>query len=498
MTLLYKKYLAFALFLPFVNTVFSQSGEPPSPTPLPLPYISLQGCDIFAGYSTALQEACKSVQGVYEKSFPAGIIIINHERGADISEAGTSWLILVDGSNGPVLTSEAHPLRLNNQQVLLGGDVSGKKAVLSYSASSPAHLIHAQEVHTVIQGLQLEGINSGLNGALLYINRPKSFVINKSILNTTPVKFTGIDINDDQDEGSNSEPDPAACGNFWASFNNFNLSGSALGIRISCRHGDDFYAYHYSNWFNLSGDSKGIHMIAGRLILSWDTFTQITPASSQNQPPVAVMFKSDSPIEYRPPFNASIIRCATFDGGRYGELIPVSLSDFSGGNRITIAHNVFRNVPVAVRVNNATQTITADSICNIWINNEASDATARCPAVLPNDGFLHFADGVTCGTKPENFVEPDCLKLRRDICEGDESSESTTREPDPVNWPVETMVQYQQGSDKGNDQAKNNKIIAGVAVAGVGITAIGMVTATYLLARRYQKKRAGISEYTAL
>ena len=465
MSVFHKMYLSFAFI--FTSVVYPQSQYPPSSTPLPLPYISYQGCDVFAGYSTDLRATCRSFEGTFWDGNPVAILIINHGRGTDISEAGDHWLILVDGSDGTLVTTQARSLSLSHRQYLLGVVSGGQNPVLSFSASSPAHLIDAQEADIGIFYLQLEGINSGINGTLLYIKKTMASHISHNLFNTTPVKSIAIHINDDQDIDTD-EAASATCGFSVIGENTFNVSASSLGIRLSCFHGKEVNADLIHNQFNLRGDSTGLHIIAGGLYSTLDTFTQTAPAPSYDQPPVAILFDPGVQTENNRLFHDSLIRCATFNGGSYGELVPVVLADFFDGDgnsssQVTIAHNIFRNVPVAVRAYSASQTITTDSICNIWINDAVNNTTTRCPAVLPNNGFLHFADGVTCGSKPENFVEPDCIVKRQQACLSSDALTAPTMRPTHVyhhaSQPTETMtLLFQNFSDNSLNNSLNNSL----------------------------------------
>ena len=429
MFLVHKKRLAFTLPLSFASVVYSQFQVAPAPTPLPLPYISYpgQGCAVFREHPTLIYNTCVGFGYITGSDFPEGIIIINQARGADISEAAENWLIIADGSGGPILTLQ-EPLRLIQNQALVGAvprswvKPEEQTPVLSFSVSSPAHLIHVQEAKAVVRNLQLKGVNAGGEGALLYMNKPAFSDISKNLFITTLVKSTGIDINDYQDGDISREFASAECDTVVVGYNAFNLSASSQGVRVSCLRGENQNAIVINNRFNLKGDSRGVHIVAGGLSSEFDKYTQTGPAISQARPPIAILFDSGSQVDDNHLYYRSLIECDIFNGGSYGELVPVSLAGFSGGdetghNQVTIAYNTFQNVPEAVRVgDNASQTITANSICNIWINDDSDDITARCPETLPNNGFLHFEDGVTCGTKPANFVEPDCVEKRRYIC----------------------------------------------------------------------------------
>ena len=439
MILFHKKYLPIALTVGSV--VCSQVQATPSSALPPLPYISYpgQGCSVFRDYPHEFQQSC-SHYTFWNNDFPAGAIVINQARGADISEAGENWLILADGRSGTIKVTEDLPLRLKHHQVLMGVKFNKKKPILSFSGPSTPHLIHVQEADVAVRGLQLEGVDSGSNGALLYINKAMDIDVASNIFNTTPTKSVGIDINDDQNDQS-MEPVPTQICSVGMSFNTFNLS-NALGIRVSGSCGKYREVYLNYNQFNLSGNSIGLHIAPGRFYMRKNQFIQTGPATSQTQPPIAILLNSDSQQtgDDCVPYDSNI-RCTLFHGGDYGELVPVSLthnvnSDSSCHNRIKIAHNIFQNVPETVRDDNSSYTITPDSICNIWIHKDGDDTRTRCPATLPNNGFLHFTDGVTCGTKPENFVEPDCPAERWRVCQDIVPSISATMEPTQVSQPM--------------------------------------------------------------
>ena len=505
-----KKCLAFTLSLLFTNAVYSQSTVSPSlpQTPLPLPYISDQGqgCSVFEGYSTDVQNTCSHFYDtLWDRDItPEGVLIINRARGGNISEAAENWLILVDGSGGTISASEARPLNLKRRQALIGV-VSNRPPVLSFPASSPAHLIHVQGREAVVRLLQLEGINSGVNGALLYMSKPVRSHISQNILNTTAVKSIGIDIDNQcaerASEPPSQEPDAPSI-----SLNTFNLSGSSRGIRISCSQGKEVKAVSWENKFNLSGDSNGLQILGGGFYSRNDTFTQTGPATSKTQAPVAILFNPDSETENNRPFHRSTIQCNQFDGGNYGDLVPISLAHFIDSdepyyNQVKIAYNVFRNVPQAVRVVDSSQAISANSICNIWIPGDSGDTRDRCPDTLPINGFLHFIDGVTCGSRPDNFVEPDCPAEYLKACGNNLPAMEPALMAGQPNQPVETMApRYHQrsdgdfdegsGSEPGTvDNTKKTWQIGGVVSFLAVLGAVSMIIGIYSGCRNAKQKK---------
>ena len=518
----YKRSLAFALLFPLASVVHSQIHSVPSPTPpppaLPLPYISLRDCSVFQGYSRELMETCRAYRDNIFGDPAEGLIIINRARGTDISEAGANWLILADSSSGAILTSQAWPLRLNQGQYLVGdGMFSVRKTILSFSESSPAHLIHIQGINALIRHLQLQGVNFGPDGALLYI-KPQGVDIAFNIFNTTPIKSTAIDINDNPGNNTGGEPGPAVyTPSMLAGDNIFNLSASSRGIKVSLTHRNDISSVILSNQFNLNGDSKGVHIVAGSVYLRGPEFTQTSPAPSRDQPPVAILFDPGPQAEDNHRLSHdSTVECSTFDGGRYGDLVPFSLADFFEGdeghpNQVTIAHNSFRNVSEVVRVAGSSPIITADSICNIWEPGD-SDNTNRCPTTPPINGFLHFTDGETCGTRPDNFTEPDCQAERRKACftplplptreptriSGLISETVATKAPPPNEMHHEKSGGCQEKSDRCQEKAIFLGAAIGVGAAGLGLSVAGciMITyASYLLGSRNKSKNMEAIKY---
>ena len=482
MTLSYKKYLVILFFVSGV--AYSQS--PPSPTSQYMPYIAYPGrnCSVFQHYPKELRHLC-SVLKFWDASFPEGIIIINQARGADISEARENWLILADGRDGTIKLSNLLPLSLKHHQVLMGVVIDGQKPALSFLDSSTVHLIHVQEAVAMVSNMQLEGTTSGTSGTLLYTNRSLASLIYLNIFNTSPVKSIGVYINNDQNNEMVEGADPTRCNYSIIDSNTFNLSNFSLGIRISCQYEEERSALLIGNQFNLSSDSTGLQMTGGSFNSLVDSFRQTQPAASENRPPIAILLNLDSQPEDSRSLHHSIIQCDTFDGGEYGELVPVSLahqgvgSDEPGHHRVTIAYSTFRNVPVAVSGDTSFYTISPDSICNIWLHDDDDGKRARCPATLPNNGFLHFTDGVTCGTPPENFVEPDCAAGQLHRCFKTLPPETATIEPareiNQASQSTVTMASRHQCDEevvKGNGNDNIRVVGAGISLgtASVGVT----------------------------
>ena len=511
----YKRSLAFALLFSLASVVHPQIHSVPSPTPpaLPLPYISLRDCSVFQGYSRELMETCRAYRDNIFGDPAEGLIIINRARGTDISEAGANWLILADSSSGAILTSQAWPLRLNQDQYLIGdGMYSVQKTILSFSESSPAHLIHLQGIKASIRHLQLAGVLFGPDGALLYINKPQGVDITFNIFNTTPIKSTAIDINNNPGDNTSGESDPVynSIGN-----NIFNLSASSRGVKVSLLHRKNNKVIILVNQFNLDGDSKGNHIVAGSFYSRGNKFIQTSPAPSRDQPPVAILFDPGPQAEDNHRlFHDSTVECSIFDGGRYGDLVPLCLADFFDSdkghpNRITIAHNIFRNVSEVVRVAGSSPIITADSICNIWEPGD-SDNTNRCPTTPPINGFLHFTDGETCGTRPDNFTEPDCQAERRKLCYRYWPLFFPTREPTRMSGLISETVatkapppneMHHEKSSGSLDEATYSGAFIGAGAAGLGLIAVGciMITyGTYRLIRRNKSKNMEAIKYSRI
>ena len=397
------------------------SAQTPDSLPCPTP-ASKSDC---SGFEGALLNACTSNIGD-----SPGVVVITPTSGADISAACDNWLILGHSSNDESITTSATDiLNLRNRQKLIGVSDPNQPAI-TFSDSSPADLIRILSPSYEVKNLRLEGRASGMPGSLLYTFSPSLAVIRQNTFDTTSITRVGIAIEDNRIAPSplptqTSAPTPA-CNSLLIRTNTFELSGNEYGISISCVHGESHHASIQGNYFSLAGRSEGIHIIEGGAEIKGNTFTQTghpkNPDSTHPSPPLAISYSKAQPLDERGhgrPFHNTSILCNTFDGGSYGDLVPVSLSHFANSseghhNQVTIAHNTFTNVAYVVQAFNSHESISAQSYCNIWDNTD--DSIDRCPRLMQEGEFIHFTDGVSCGTEPEDF-SVNCYEERVAVCD---------------------------------------------------------------------------------
>lgn len=476
MYIFYRGCVTFALTSLLVITTSTQATDP-TPTPTPAPYMSTAGCSVFSEYPTIYQ-ACMPYFSNSNPSFnPPGVLIINPTRGANISEAGQGWLILAEP--GVIQTSSTNTLNLQDQQLLVGIAVNDVKPVINYSKSSPQNLIHAEVEQFTVMNLELNGSTTRGTNALLFSQNPLNALIAYNTFNTSGMHERGIKIQDYQVDEENTY----VCNPPVILDNTFNLSASQKGIDIRCFEGEESHVLPQHNHFKLSGNSAGIHIIAGGFISYKDTFLQQGAASSDSVVPVGISFSEESQDEHTHPFHNSEVSCALFDGGTYKQLVPIRLthfvdSDESHHNSVRIAHNIFRNVPYAIETYSNLEKISDDSFCNIW---EPTDASVnRCLNLTT--GFIHFTDGIHCGVKPENFVEPDCFTLRLQACgTGDplmppQPSVSSTVTPFTSSIIPTPSVELQLPREGSSGKSDSNKVGPIAASVLAGATVIGVLT----------------------
>ena len=400
---------------------FAASAQTPSPCP---PSPPMSSCSDLEG--SLLQAVCND-----EIDDSPGVVVINPASGADISGACENWLILAYSSEDlEITTSSTNTLNLRNGQRLTGVSTVTGQPTITFSDTSPNNLIHTINPSYIISNLKLKGSenfdSSGAQHALLYTRSPSHSFIGENTFDTSANTGIGINI---EDGGFTPAPSPSptptqapvpTCNSPLIMANVFELSGEEKGIRLNCSQGEFPHASIHSNTFNLEGHSNGIHIYEGGFISKSNTFKQTGPKQSTHQPPIAIAFSEAAQHVdeggHGRPFDNARIECNTFDGGTFGELIPISLthevdSTEDHHNQVTVAHNIFRNVRHIIESYSAYESITG-SYCNIWENSD--HPAIPCPSLGPGE-FIHFANGEYCGTLPEGF-EVDCYVARFHAC----------------------------------------------------------------------------------
>ena len=367
----------------------------------------------------AIYQACKK-----EFNGRPGVSLISSTSNVSsaLAEAGDNWLILVNGSSG---TISAGNIQMKPGLRLLGLSHQGSKPLLvaDQEANSEYNIILLTGMvdHFSVENIHFQDHDPDHHTFLMDIRNPGNFTLagNEFTAQKYSVAVSARCLESQSSQGTGIIKD-----------NLFRLGPDfSVGIGRDCPN-KNFQLELSGNHYHLYGKSRGIYLHAGGLNVKGDTYTQKGVASSSidDDAAIAILFRSDEnfhideetfdfyddPLAYR----ASEITCSTFDGGTYGQLVPIALdyapadnSDDSH-NSFIIAHNIFRNTQTSV-VDNLNIDIEPTSICNIWENEDK--AVDRCHDLLPGS-FLHFTDGNHCGEPPRGFQEPDCYAARMTAC----------------------------------------------------------------------------------
>ena len=312
-----------------------------------------------------------------------------------------------------------HDLSLKNNQQILGVLNGSTKPVLRKPLGRlVGYIINTQASDFTIKRLEIQDT---AQMALVRIQNSGAFSITEN--NFTPLS------------GYTSalhlvcgEPSVPGTGIGSLTGNHFNLESASTGLVFDCRN-TGLQVELSNNHYHLGAEAYGINIFVGGVSIKGDRFVQVEEVPSTDIP-VGVMFRpndlysgfeTDYGNEPARAFLNTEITCSNFDGGSYGQLIPLSLSHLTASNsrehnQVRLAFNTFNNVPRVLEDEDSGYAVfSTNSVCNVWQHEDST--VDRCDGITTT-GFLHFTDNVNCGQAPADFQAPDCTAERETTCGG--------------------------------------------------------------------------------
>ena len=479
-----RQWLSFVLSGCSILALADSASMMPSPGVAPaIPQVS---CDAFP--PGIILQTCEA----YLQADHTGVMVINNNTTADIieSEAKEGWLILVDGSEGAVETTDQFSIQ--NNQHIVGIIRNGSRPVLRHTSGVmpfPSHLVDFSGDHYQIRNLEFHESPGFTHSELLKSEGRGSFLVDNCLFVDKGISYEIIEL---KPPGCFAETMDKCDQKYQIQNSVFqvSLSSRAISVEPECRSESSGYVTLTSNTYHIVAQyAGGIVLVAGALLVRDDRF-------EFNATDIDVM--NSFGIEFGLPHGANATRKfnseitgSVFDGMGHSGVVGIRLrrgdsEDYS----VLIARNIFREMDKAIEFSNsvgpgqnASDILAQGSICNVWMSESGNTASERCSG-LPKDGFLHFTDGIICGEAPVGF-NPDCSEVPADPYSLTVTSAGIMLSS--LERPSATVIPARNSQD---DRTNTVAIGVGSAVAGFTLVTVAVAITGVVVVRAWRMRKS--------